>query len=168
MSEAMGKYASRTSVPVKNSQDEINRILSRYGAEGFGYYTRTDRAIVQFEIRTSGALRRVQITIIMPDPKSSEFTMSRHKNECDRHPVDDKTAHGRWEQACRQRWRALVLVIKAKLEAIDAQISTFEEEFLPFLVLPDGQTIGEKLLPQLKQLESGERALPRLVGGVEP
>ena len=49
----MGKYASKTSVPVKNSQDEINRILSRYGAEGFGYYTRSDRSIVQFEIRTS-------------------------------------------------------------------------------------------------------------------
>ena len=58
--------------------------------------------------------------------------MSRHKNEYDRHLVDEKTAHGRWEQACRQRWRALALVIKAKLEAIDAEISTFEEEFLPF------------------------------------
>ena len=33
-------------------------ILSRYGAEGFGYYTWTDRAIVQFEIRTSGASGR--------------------------------------------------------------------------------------------------------------
>ena len=55
------------------------------------------------------------------------------------------------DQEIRQRWRALLLVIKAKLEAIDSGISTFETEFLPFILMPDGQTIGQTFLPQIKE-----------------
>ena len=155
----MGKYASKTRVSVEQSKREVMDLLRRYGANGAGFYDRRDLALVQFEMGT----RRVSITISLPDPQAKEFTMSRHKNRYARYAVDKETAHRRWKQACRQRWRALLLILKAKLEAIDAEISTFDEEFLPFLVLPDGQTIGQKLVPQLKQLQSGERALPRLV-----
>jgi hypothetical protein len=55
-----------------------------------------------------------------------------------------------WEQACRQRWRALALVVKAKLEAVECGISTFEEEFLAWMMLPDGSTVGDRMLPQLE------------------
>ena len=48
-----------------------------------------------------------------------------------------------WEQACRQRWRALLLIIRAKLEAAEAGISTLETEFLANIVLPDGRTAGQ-------------------------
>lgn len=54
-----------------------------------------------------------------------------------------------WEQACRSRWRALLLVIKAKLEAVGCGISTIEHEFLAWMVTATGQTIGERLLPDL-------------------
>jgi len=53
------------------------------------------------------------------------------------------------DQACRQRWRALLLVIKAKLEAVTAGISTIETEFLANIVLPDNTTAGEWMLPQI-------------------
>jgi excisionase family DNA binding protein len=33
-----------------------------------------------------------------------------------------------WEQACKARWRALLLVIRAKLEAVACGISTVEDE----------------------------------------
>lgn len=56
------------------------------------------------------------------------------------------------EQDHRQRWRALTLTIKAKLEAVESRITTFEEEFLPHLVMPSGQTYGEWAVPQLKDL----------------
>ena len=48
-------------------------------------------------------------------------------------PPRERGARARQEthdQACRQRWRALLLVIKAKLEAVTAGISTVETEFL--------------------------------------
>ena len=45
--------------------------------------------------------------------------------------------------------RALLLVIKAKLEAVTAGISTIETEFLANIVLPDNTTAGEWMLPQI-------------------
>ena len=60
-----------------------------------------------------------------------------------------------YDQACRQRWRALLLVIKAKLEAVTAGISTIETEFLANIVLPDNTIcVGEWMLPQI------DRGLP--------
>ena len=67
-------------------------------------------------------------------------------------------------QAIRQRWRAALLVIKAKLEAIESGIVTFDDEFLANIVLPDGQTVGQFMGPQIKRVyETGEMPplLPR-------
>lgn len=47
------------------------------------------------------------------------------------------------EQAARQKWRALLLLVKAKLEAVDAKIATFEEAFVGDIVMPDGRTVWE-------------------------
>ncbi len=44
----------------------------------------------------------------------------------------------------------LVLVIKAKLEAIESDISTFEEEFLAYTLLPDKRTVLEFMEPQIQ------------------
>jgi hypothetical protein len=46
-------------------------------------------------------------------------------------------------QATRQRWRALALVIKAKLEVVESGISIFEDEFMANIVLPGGDTVGD-------------------------
>jgi len=51
----------------------------------------------------------------------------------------------------RRRWRALVLVVKGKLEAVESEIVTFEEEFLAHLVLPNGQTVGSEVRPMVAQ-----------------
>jgi hypothetical protein len=47
------------------------------------------------------------------------------------------------EQAARQKWRSLLLLVKAKLEAVDAKIATFEEAFVGDIVMPDGRTVWE-------------------------
>lgn len=54
----------------------------------------------------------------------------------------DDAAEKAWEQATRQRWRALHLVVKAKLEAVESGITVFDDEFLAHIVLPDGGTVG--------------------------
>lgn len=59
----------------------------------------------------------------------------------------DSAARDLWEQACRQRWRALALAIKAKLEAIASGISEFEDEFGMWMVLPDGSTVRDHVKP---------------------
>jgi hypothetical protein len=61
------------------------------------------------------------------------------------------------EQKIRQRWRALCLSIKSKLECVESGIATFEAEFLPHLVMADGKTFGETVIPQLKDMREHGR-----------
>jgi|AACY02.16.fsa_nt_gi hypothetical protein len=55
--------------------------------------------------------------------------------------------------------------IKAKLEAVEAGIVTFEEEFLPQTVLPDGSRVNEWAQPQMEQAYL-EGKMPPLLPGV--
>jgi hypothetical protein len=42
------------------------------------------------------------------------------------------------------------LVIKAKLEACEAGIAIFEDEFMANIVLPNGSTVSQFMLPQIQ------------------
>lgn len=143
----MSLYASTTRVPVIQSRAEIERLLERHKARKYGIAIDEDTvsARVQFTLHN----RIVRFIIGLPDPK--------------------KLGGGlRYEQAQRQKWRALLLVIKAKLEAVENSISTFEEEFLAHIVMPNDKTVAQIILPQIadsyktgkmpKQLTSGEVA----------
>ena len=97
--------------------------------------------------------RRVRFTIPMPNPKDRKYTHDRLRV---RTLADQKR---RVDQATRTAWRALLLVIKAKLEAVAAGICVFESEFLAHIVLPGtGQTFGEWAIPQIARAydEAGE------------
>lgn len=136
-------YATTTTVPVEKSQAEINRLVSRYGATGFGSYTESGRAMIVFQVRA----RRVMFVLDLPDPADRKFQFTpAHKFR-----LSPEKSRAAWEQACRSRWRALVLIVKAKLEAIEAGVSTFEDEFLPYFALPDGTRLRDKILPRLDE-----------------
>ena len=135
------RYAADTSVSQDRSRSEIEATLKRYGATSFMYATEDTRAMIGFRI----ADRMVKFLLPMPDPKAREFTHTPARGTL-RSPAEAEKA---WEQAGRQRWRALALVIKAKLEAVAAGITTIEDEFLAHTVLPDGQTVGEFMQPQI-------------------
>jgi hypothetical protein len=46
------------------------------------------------------------------------------------------------------------------LEAVDCKIEEFDEAFMAHIVMPDGMTIGEKLLPEIKSfLVTGQMPL---------
>jgi len=139
----MARYASETAVSVEKSRGEIEAILRRYKAEAFYYMTDKRGAVVGFMI----AERRVQFNLPLPDPTAREFTHTPAKGIA-RSAAEAEKA---WEQACRQRWRALALVIKAKLEAVSAGITTTEDEFLAHTMLPSGVTVGEWAKPQLDE-----------------
>jgi hypothetical protein len=88
----------------------------------------------------------------MPDRSAKEFTHTPSRGT----PRSTAQAEAAWEQATRQRWRALALVIKAKLEAVDSGITEFEDEFLAHILLPNGTTVGEHVRPGIAQAyESG-------------
>lgn len=158
----MSKYAAKTSVSAEQSRMEIERTLSRYGATAFGYGWDQDRALVQFQAHE----RQIRFVITMPDRNDREFT---HYQRGTVSPTwyerTPDAALKEWEQACRQRWRALALVVKAKLEAVDAGISEFEEEFLAHIVLPDGTTAGAWLRPQIADAYDTGQMPPMLAIG---
>lgn len=49
----------------------------------------------------------------------------------------------------RRLARALLLVLKAKLEAVASGVSIFEDEFLANIVMPDGQLVSQHVRPRL-------------------
>jgi hypothetical protein len=134
-----GRYAVDTDVSTYRSREEIERTLVRYGADRFTYGWDADKAVVGFRIRG----RQVRLEVTMPPKSEFRFTPSRG---LERDPAAIEAA---WEQACRQRWRALSLVIKAKLEAVDAGITTLDEEFLAHVVLRGGLRVIDELGPRL-------------------
>ncbi len=146
-------YAQNTSVSTDKSRSEIERTLQRYGADQFMYGWEESRAVVGF--RMSG--KQIRFLLPMPVKTDRQFTHT----ERGKLRAED-AAFKSWEQACRQKWRALSLVIKAKLEAVDAGISILEDEFMANIILPDGGTVSQFMLPQIKKAyESGE--MPKLL-----
>jgi hypothetical protein len=148
----MPKYAALTSVSVEKSRMEIERTLRRYGCSEFGYSTRDDGASIGF------TLGNLHILFRLPLPSPKEFRLTSHGRQ-----RAETAAQASWEQACRQRWRALALTIKAKLEAVECDISTVEQEFLAHIVVGDGRTIGEHLVPRLAEIAAG-KSVPLLSG----
>lgn len=138
----VAKYASSTEVSSDRSRAEIERTLNRYGARQFMYGYDESRAIVGFVIHN----RQVRFVLPMPDRDAREFTHT--PTGLKRVPSSARTAY---EQSVRQRWRALALVIKAKLEAVVSGIVTFDAEFLAHLVLPNGQTVGDQVMPGIAE-----------------
>ena len=133
-------YARNTTVSAMRTRNEIEETLERYGADGFAYAAQGNLATVIFAM----ANRRIRFVLELPDPE--DFRYTNHSPPRERSERAQREAH---DQACRQRWRALLLVIKAKLEAVTAGTSTIETEFLANIVLPDNTTAGEWMLPQI-------------------
>lgn len=127
-------YAAKTKVPASQTRNEIEATLKRYGADQFYYGQKPGVVAVAF--RAKG--RHVRFTMSVPD-------------------------EAKQSQVYRQRWRALLLCIKAKLESVSSGIEEFDEAFMAQLILPDGRTMAEATLPQIAQAyESGK--MPPLLG----
>lgn len=117
-------YAENTKVPVEKTKAEIERTVNKYGASAFGSFTERDRAVIVFASQN----RRVRFDLPLPIG-------------------DDARA----DKIRRVRWRALLLCLKAKLEAVALKIETFEEAFLSHVVLPDGTTVGTHVGPHIDE-----------------
>lgn len=137
----MTKFAENTSVSAAKSKAEIEETLTRYGAAKFMYGADEQSATVMFEYNQI----TIRFTVPLPPRNAEEFTHTPGKKL----QRDRDAAYRAWEQGIRQRWRALCLVIKAKLEAVETGITTFQDEFLAHIVTPNGRTIGETIGGQI-------------------
>lgn len=146
----MTRYAEGTQVSVEKSKMELDALLSKHGATQrmIGVDEEAGRALVLFSL----AGRQVRFEMVLPE--FGKFL----------DPKDEPRGWGSWdadrqyqwarkhhEQAQRQRWRAILLVTKAKLELIADGMSTVQREFLSDIVLPDGRRVEQLLEPALEQ-----------------
>lgn len=159
----MTRYAKGTEVSPAKSKAEIEDTVTRYGATAFASGWMTDRAVISFEMHGI----RIKFVLPMPDPKDKAFTEYVSKGRT--WLRTDTAAATLYQGAIRQRWRALALVVKAKLEAVESGISVFEDEFMANIVLPSGETVGEWMKPQIA-IAYREGKMPPLLGysGGEP
>ena len=129
----MAKYAKATSVPIERSKIEIERTLIRYGIEEFFYGSSPRGSGIAFKFNG----RAYKMNVPTPDRNG--------------YKTDNQ-----FKQAQRQRWRILLLGIKAKLELVEIGLVSFEDEFLAQTCLPDGTTIGQYVQKEvIKSIETG-------------
>jgi hypothetical protein len=107
-------------VPADRTRLQIEDLMRKRGADQFFSGADRERAILAFRING----RHMRFSLPLQDCRTQQHVMA--------------------------RWRALFLVIKAKLEAIDVGILTIEEAFLADTVLPDRHTVAEVMLPQIE------------------
>lgn len=149
----MSRYAENTSVSSEKSRGEIEKTLTRYGADQFMYGWKDGAAVVAFKAKG----RHIRFMLPMPDRSDARFMKTDHKNAWQRRTLSADKRAEKYEQAVRQIWRALALCIKAKLEAVEAGITTFEDEFMAQIILPNGQSMSEHAMPLIaRAYETGQ------------
>lgn len=150
-------YARETSVTPEKSIDDIRREVKRFGADKF--LIGDDLGGVTIMFRYDDRVVRFALTF----PDRSEFSKTPKRNQ--RRSKDAVDAA--WAAEVRRLHRSLYLCIKAKLVAIEDRVSTFDDEFMPFIVGPDGRTFGEHMRPRIREMiaSANRPQMPLLPGG---
>ena len=137
----MRRYAEGTTVSVNASQGEIAGILMAHGVRKQGWMSSPDGDELMFEL--DGHSFRFQIL----KPTLTEIRRDYPNTRDERAKLDAE-----W----RRRWRANVLLLKAKLEFIDSGDTTLERELLPYMITAGGQTVAELVVAgKLPMLTAG-------------
>jgi hypothetical protein len=125
------RYAARTTVPVERSRTALDHLLGKHGATSrfIGQEDEPGKpraALVGFKLGPHSFKLRVPLS--PPTGKHSSALAVKRTATQD-----------------RERWRLIILLVKAKLEAIRLGVSTPEREFMPDLIVDDGRTLQEAL-----------------------
>ena len=122
------RYAEGTAVSVNASQGEIAGILMAHGVRKQGWMSSPEGDELMFELGGHSFRFRIlkptltEIYQLYPNARDSNAKLD-----------------AEW----RRRWRANVLLLKAKLEFIDSGDTTLERELLPYMLTAGGQTVAE-------------------------
>jgi hypothetical protein len=155
-------YAQNTEVTPDRSRSEIERTLERFGATGFAYgwvEVSAGRRLVRIDFQIAARHYRMLLPLVAQDDPEFTHTPTRQ------HQRAPAAAREAWEKDTRQRWRVLAEWIKAVLAAAEAGITTIDQALQPFVLLPNGVTVGEWLAPQIAAAYK-QGQLPQLLPGL--
>jgi hypothetical protein len=165
-------YAN-TSVPVDRSQAEIRKLLSKHGAQRFSFHEGADDAGVAWvalEFVHAESYDRPHMVRMAVPLKIVDNGELREKAKRAYSKTFDEVKSAAIEQENRRIWRVIFYSLKSRMEAIEEQVETFEQAFLPHLVDPGtGQTIWQRVQPAIDAglLVIGGAGLPALGSGAK-
>lgn len=129
-----GRRYKDTTITPAQSLSKIRKLVEDYEASGFAFAERGQDVMVEFVI----AHVRVRFLMAMPSPDEVRYNAAGAK-------MSAKQATQALAKTTRLRWRGLQELIQAKLEAWDLGVLSFEEAFLPHIVIESGRTIAQAL-----------------------
>ncbi len=118
----MRKYAQGTTVTLAETIADIEQELTRFQAVFTGY-----------------AVRRGTLEIEFDDPEGFPYRVVMQTD-------------GEKPQEINRKARSLYAVIKAQLIAVHDGIFTFQQAFMPALVLPDNRRLGEVMQAKITEV----------------
>lgn len=148
------RFAQGTDVSVERSRGEISGILATHGVERQAWASAPEGDTLQFEL--AGFTYRFRI------PRPAVADVQAAWDEEHPYAAAGMRANLDWSKKVddewRRRWRANVLLLKAKLEFAEGEASTVVRELMPYALLQDGRTLEEAIV-------AGDSTVPLLGTG---
>jgi hypothetical protein len=146
----MGRYAKKTQVGVAKSRGEIDSILTKWGADQLQWSDdlKNGQAMLRFIWEHDGTEYVAKFVIkTKTEQEIRELAVDGRNGRFSKTKFDDLMGRrGMVEH------RELALLLKAIFVAVDAEIITAEQVFLPFLEDHTGMTVADVVLPHLAKI----------------
>lgn len=139
----MSTYASGTKVSVEKRRITIRHILERFGAKETLFYENPRLVGIGFEVK------KRQFRLPFPLPDAGLYTKAGY------------------QQALREQWASIELYLKSTLTAVELGFFSLNQIFLPFALLPSGETVTEWMEEQLRVIDQSGEMPPLLPWAAE-
>lgn len=149
-------YAEGTQVSVSRSRVEIEDLLTKHGATSVVTIREDTMNAVMFKLGG-----RVGYRFAIPAVEDDEVRYTEGGRT--RGNADVASAK---EKETRRRWRALLLMLKAKFEAVESGLVEFEEEFLSHMIMPGStSTVYDEVRDNIAECYLGHTDKPLMAIG---
>ena len=147
-----------TEVPVSRSQEGLRKLILAH--KGFGLAVVSERDPDGKEPSQEGFEAKVMIEGV------AYVVRIRAKVKSAGRYLTDRQKQIFREQEERRIWRVLYYHMKGIFEAADTGVMEFREMMLPYIVMPDGHTVADYIVPRLASAIAGDpsRLLPERTG----
>jgi hypothetical protein len=162
----MQVFAIGTKVSVEKSRAELDTLLGKYGATARAIVVDDQQARAQVAFMLGGLKYRLDIPLPVRAMGEPPVLPRGWKvwSEFER----EQWCLKQYDQTLRERWRVVVLLIRAKLEAVGLGLSTVEKEFIADLVLEDGRTVYTALGDNIRYALATNAPLSLVSGSRQP
>ena len=145
----------KTEVAVAKSQDSIRKIIYSHRGTGLMLVSRPPHEGFEAFVEIEKQPYHIRVMAICKD-------VSKDRNGWARTTSAHNNAK---EQELRRVWRVLFWHLKAMFEAADSGVIDIRNVIMPYVVLKDGMTLSDHIMPKMDILMTMEPS--RLLGGGE-